>query len=162
MANRADDILQDLADRGQYFTANNPVLKQVNASEASTYICERIRLLWGGQMVYFKSVDSDKHKASTNPGDSLLEDVADIAAETFCKFGVAESEAEPAAAGLAREFHELLSGQFVYIRKLDATYYPTRDQEILTDFQAGMDKKELCLKYGIGYHRLQQILKTTE
>ncbi len=162
MMTEREDILHDLAELAEQVIADDKRLNGIKAKEAAKAICERVRILWGGQPVYLKSaVPHDK--AAANTGDNFLADVTNTAADAFQQAGLSQTEATQAAAELTEQTRHLLASQPVYIRKLEADYYTERDRAICSEFDGTQEKKrELCLKYGIGYHRLQQILKRAE
>ena len=161
MAER-EDTLREIIEMAICVITSDKRLAGVTAKDAAEAIGEQIRLLWGGQPVYFKS-QGGGHSDKVNTGDNFIADVTDAAADIFRQAGISEPHAKAAATDLAEQTRRLLSSQPVYIRKLDADYYTERDSAIRREFDGSRDKKrELCLKYGIGYHRLQQILNAAE
>jgi len=154
------DELDDLSQFTVVFVRGCPSLRNIDAHGIADGISNQVRDTWGGQEVYFKSssqlplLDDTKQ----NSGDRFLVDLQDSVKATLRAHNITARDAMSLASQYTHEFHSLVYGQQIYIRKICPTYYQSRDDEIYRRFD-GRNALELCREFGFSMQRFRQVIR---
>ena len=157
MSECRDDVLTELSSLCQAAIESRFQPLRTIAVDISDDVVNRVRLLWGGQLIYFRNSSTRPNDGRRNKGDQALVDIASIINECLRSHGIPGPAAGELGQEVSAKLHISMSSELVYVPKKHDGQMVERDRKIIQEFD-GTNHLELCRKYHIGIRRLYQLL----